>query len=80
MKLLAALLALPVHLYRLTLRHLLAPRCRFHPSCSTYALEALSRHGPFRGSRLALGRILRCHPLSSGGFDPVPAELARRNN
>lgn len=46
--------------------------CRFHPTCSHYALEALERHGPLRGSLLTAGRILRCQPFCRGGFDPVP--------
>jgi putative membrane protein insertion efficiency factor len=71
-RLLAFLLSLPVLLYRATLRRVLPNVCRFHPSCSTYALEALRVHGPFRGMTLAAGRILRCHPLHPGGLDPVP--------
>lgn len=51
----------------------LGPRCRFHPSCSHYACEALERHGMFRGSWLTLRRLGRCHPFGGGGFDPVPA-------
>ena len=50
----------------------LPPRCRFHPSCSAYALEALEQHGAGRGSWLALRRVSRCHPWHEGGFDPVP--------
>ena len=49
-----------------------APTCRFTPTCSQYAVEALELHGAVRGSLLAAGRILRCHPLSPGGYDPVP--------
>ena len=58
--------------YQLIVSPWLGPRCRFHPSCSNYALEALERHGAWRGSGLALKRLGRCHPLNPGGFDPVP--------
>ena len=70
MKLLALLLALPIHLYRWTLSPLLPRACRFHPSCSAYAVEALETHGPLRGLLLALRRLGRCHPLNPGGLDP----------
>lgn len=49
------------------------PSCRFHPSCSAYAIEAIVFHGPARGSYLALRRVLKCHPFHPGGLDPVPA-------
>jgi len=61
-----------VHLHRIVLSPLLGPSCRFEPSCSAYALEALDRHGARRGSWLALRRLLRCHPFHAAGFDPVP--------
>ena len=69
---LAGVLATLVRGYQLLLAPLLGPRCRFHPSCSHYALEALERHGALRGSWLAARRIGRCQPFNEGGFDPVP--------
>ena len=77
MKLLALLLALPILLYRWTLSPLLPRACRFHPSCSAYAVEALETHGPLRGLLLALRRLGRCHPLNPGGLDPVPPAPGR---
>jgi putative membrane protein insertion efficiency factor len=62
--------------YQLIVSPWLGPRCRFHPSCSNYALEAIERHGAWRGSGLALRRLGRCHPWNPGGFDPVPAGKA----
>ena len=67
----AALIAL-LRVYRRWVSPLLAPRCRFAPSCSAYAVEALARHGALRGSWLAMRRVARCHPFSPGGYDPVP--------
>ncbi|HEY1875431.1 MAG TPA: membrane protein insertion efficiency factor YidD [Steroidobacteraceae bacterium] len=67
------LAALLIRLYQWTVSPLLGPTCRFHPSCSQYALEALLRFGVLRGSVLALMRLGRCHPWHPGGFDPVPA-------
>jgi putative membrane protein insertion efficiency factor len=76
------LLSAPVHLYRCTLSPLLPPSCRFSPSCSAYALEALSVHGPLKGSWLALRRLSRCHPITilggGSGHDPVPERLPHR--
>ena len=68
----AWLLALPVHAYRLLVSPLLPAACRFHPSCSTYALEALESFGALRGAALTVRRLLRCRPGCEGGYDPVP--------
>jgi putative membrane protein insertion efficiency factor len=70
-----ALFCLPIRLYQLTVSPLLGPRCRFYPSCSTYGLEAITRHGVLRGVWLTIKRVARCHPWNPGGFDPVPAAL-----
>jgi putative membrane protein insertion efficiency factor len=70
-------LQLPIRIYRHFVSPLLGPHCRFHPSCSTYALEALERHGPLRGGWLALGRLVRCGPWTPGGHDPVPPAKER---
>ena len=66
------ILILLIRFYRSALSPYLAPSCRFEPSCSTYALEAVGRHGARRGGWMALRRILRCHPFHEGGHDPVP--------
>jgi putative membrane protein insertion efficiency factor len=58
--------------YQIMVSPLLPPSCRFTPSCSQYALEAIARYGAFRGSWLAARRLARCHPFHPGGFDPVP--------
>lgn len=58
--------------YRATLRAAIPPSCRFAPSCSEFAVQALERHGAVRGLRLILGRLSRCHPWHAGGYDPVP--------
>jgi len=61
-----------IHLYQRLLSPLLPPACKFHPTCSNYAVEALRTHGFARGGALATWRILRCNPFSRGGYDPVP--------
>lgn len=61
-----------IDLYRLCLGPWLGGQCRFHPSCSAFAREALLQHGVLRGGRLALWRLLRCQPFAAGGLDPVP--------
>jgi len=77
LKVLAFLLAVPIHVYRWLVSPLLPPACRFYPSCSAYALQALRLHGPLRGSWLALRRLGRCHPLNPGGVDLVPPAARR---
>ena len=67
-----ALIAL-VKAYRYVVSPLIGPSCRFHPSCSEYAVDALRRFGALRGSWLAARRIARCHPWHPGGYDPVPS-------
>lgn len=69
---LAAMLRGLIQIYRYALSPLLGPRCRFHPSCSAYALEAIAEHGPFRGALIAARRLGRCHPWGGEGYDPVP--------
>jgi hypothetical protein len=75
-RLMTSLLCAPIHFYRRFISPLVPPSCRFEPSCSVYALEAIKIHGPARGFWLAVRRLSRCHPISwlggSSGFDPVP--------
>jgi uncharacterized protein len=61
-----------IRFYQLAVSPLVGPACRFHPSCSQYALEAVSRFGVLRGGWLAVRRLGRCHPFHPGGYDPVP--------
>jgi putative membrane protein insertion efficiency factor len=61
-----------IRLYRVILSPLLPPSCRFWPTCSRYAEEAVARHGTIRGARLIVARLARCHPWHPGGYDPVP--------
>ncbi len=68
----AWLLSLPIRAYRLLLSPWVGHNCRYQPTCSAYALEALSRHGALKGCWLAARRIGRCHPWGSSGYDPVP--------
>ena len=72
MPLLRRLAMLPVRVYQCTLAWLLGGHCRFTPTCSWYALEAIERHGVLKGWWLALCRVCRCHPFCPGGHDPVP--------
>ncbi|MDR2148204.1 MAG: membrane protein insertion efficiency factor YidD [Tannerella sp.] len=71
-RLLAKILSLPILFYRHFISPLTPASCRFVPTCSEYALQALQKHGPFKGSLLAIKRILRCHPWGGSGYDPVP--------
>ncbi|MBU6272631.1 MAG: membrane protein insertion efficiency factor YidD [Betaproteobacteria bacterium] len=66
------LLSAPIHAYRYAISPMMAPACRFFPSCSEYALEAIARHGVLSGGWLAARRLCRCHPWNPGGLDPVP--------
>jgi putative membrane protein insertion efficiency factor len=72
MSIAAAVLAGAVRAYQLTLRPLIGSHCRFEPSCSHYAIDALHSHGAVRGALLAAWRVLRCNPWTAGGYDPVP--------
>ncbi|MEW6572308.1 MAG: membrane protein insertion efficiency factor YidD [Bacillota bacterium] len=66
-----------LRVYQAVISPLLPPRCRFYPTCSQYAFEAVQRYGVMRGGLMAVSRVMRCHPFSSGGYDPVP-EHSRR--
>ena len=71
-RLLSAAIGLAIRCYQYTFGAVLPGACRFEPSCSNYALEAVERHGPARGCVLVLRRLARCHPFGGSGFDPVP--------
>jgi len=66
------LVILIIRCYQVTLRFLFPPSCRFHPSCSDYAIEAFRKFGPIKGGWLSAKRLSRCHPFNPGGFDPLP--------
>ncbi len=72
MSILASIFALPVRAYRLVFSPWIGHNCRYHPTCSAYALEALEKHGGLKGAWLAIRRIARCHPFGSCGVDNVP--------
>ncbi len=78
-RLFAFALRAPILFYRWVVSPWLPPSCRFTPTCSTYALEAMDRFGPLAGSGLALRRLCRCHPWGGMGYDPVPDTLAPAN-
>ena len=66
------LLIIPIKIYQILISPLLGPHCRFTPTCSQYAVEAIEKHGPIKGIWLAIKRITRCHPWGGCGHDPVP--------
>jgi len=71
-KLLGSFLILIIRIYQGAISPFLMPSCRFEPSCSSYGVEAIQKHGPFRGLWLTIKRIGRCHPWGGSGYDPVP--------
>jgi uncharacterized protein len=77
-KAISIILSVPVHIYRYMIGPFLPKVCRHEPSCSQFALDALRMHGPFTGLWIGTGRILRCRPGGTHGFDPVPKFLFRR--
>ena len=72
MKFLGLILIFPIKTYQILISPLLGPSCRFSPTCSQYAVEAIQKHGPLKGSWLAFKRIIRCHPWGGSGHDPIP--------
>ncbi|HIW48400.1 MAG TPA: membrane protein insertion efficiency factor YidD [Firmicutes bacterium] len=71
-QILAKVLLFSIRFYQLAISPMKGPCCRFTPTCSQYAYEAILKYGPFRGGYLAVRRILKCHPFHAGGYDPVP--------
>ena len=71
-KIFSLLLIIPIKSYQIIISPLLGPSCRFTPTCSHYAVEAIQKYGPFKGSWLSFKRILKCHPWGGSGYDPVP--------
>ena len=66
------ILVIPIKLYQILISPLIGPNCRYHPTCSQYSIEAINKHGPFKGTWLAIKRISSCHPWGGSGHDPVP--------
>jgi len=71
-KLLSMIILLPIYAYRLMISPFLGVNCRFQPSCSEYAIDAIRLHGPLKGGYLSARRMMRCHPGGGSGYDPVP--------
>lgn len=71
-KLLSKILIIPIYFYKYSISPMLPPSCRFTPTCSEYAIEAIKKYGPFNGLWLAVKRLSRCHPWGGKGYDPVP--------
>lgn len=71
-KMLTYILLAPIYFYRAFISPMIGPSCRFTPTCSKYAIEALKKHGPLKGLYLTIRRILKCHPWGGSGYDPVP--------
>lgn len=69
-----------VHFYQRFISPAFPPTCRYYPTCSTYMIRAITKHGSLKGTLMGTARILRCHPLSKGGFDPVPDYFSLRRN
>jgi uncharacterized protein len=69
-----------IRVYQIALSPLLGPNCRYYPTCSQYAIEAIETHGSLRGTWLAIKRISRCHPWHEGGFDPVPGRCLNHSH
>ncbi len=80
MNLLTQAWLLPLRVYRRAISPLLGPRCKYHPTCSAYAVQAVEEYGILRGSLLAGWRVLRCNPWSHGGYDPVSAQTLFRTS
>ncbi|NLJ00758.1 MAG: membrane protein insertion efficiency factor YidD [Bacteroidales bacterium] len=78
-KIITWILLAPVYFYRAVISPLLPPSCRYTPTCSQYTIEALRRHGPFKGTYLSARRILSCNPWGGKGYDPVPEPKPRRS-
>lgn len=69
-----------IRVYQIALSPLLGPNCRYYPTCSQYAIEAIESHGSLRGAWLTIKRISRCHPWHEGGFDPVPGRCLKHSH